>query len=91
MAKYRKLPVVIDAVQWSGNVFDEVTDWISAALSTGVGEVGGIFRLGDEIHVFTIEGTMKAQPGDYILRGIKGEIYPCKPDIFKNTYEKVAE
>ena len=44
-----------------------------------------------EVLIETLEGTMKANPGDYIIRGIKGELYPCKPDIFKETYEKIQE
>lgn len=62
MAKYRKKPVVIDAV-----------------------------RTDVELDIYTLEGVMHADVGDYIITGVRGEQYPCKPDIFDDTYEKVDE
>ena len=90
MKKYRKKPVVIEAVQWwrdgHGNKnFTEVE-----ALNKGscrellVNENG-------ELLIFTLEGQHLASSGDYIIRGVKGELYPCKPDIFEATYEEVSE
>lgn len=84
--KYKKKPVVIDAVKWDGNKVSEVTDWISEALDKCV-----IIRYGNEVHIRTLEGVMKASPGDYIIKGVNGELYPCKPEIFEKTYEAVEE
>lgn len=77
--KYRKKPVVIEAIQWDANNWDEVQNF--------VGE--GCEIEGRSIFINTLEGEMKAQDGDYIIKGIKGEFYPCKPDIFEQTYEEV--
>lgn len=86
MAQYRKKPVVIDAVQYDGNF--RCLDIFSII------EVGNI-RLGKEedgspyLLIPTLEGDMKCSKGDYVIRGIQGEYYPCKPDIFEATYEKI--
>lgn len=79
MPKYRKKPVVIDAVLWDGKLTT-----IEPLLSYGQVEQ----ELGDSaLLIPTLEGTMRAEVGDWIIRGIKGELYPCKPDIFAATYE----
>ena len=86
MAQYRKKPVVITAVQYDGNF--RCLDIFSIV------EVGNI-RLGKEedgspyLIIPTLEGDMKCSKGDYIIKGIKGEFYPCKHDIFEATYEKL--
>lgn len=90
MQKYRKKPVVIEAVQWwrdghGNNNFAEVE-----ALNRGSCRELLMNDDGDLI-IFTLEGQLLASPGDYIIRGVKGELYPCKPDIFDATYEKVDE
>lgn len=80
--KYRKKPVVIDAIQWTGSNFKEVCDFISSrAMHVDNGS----------LIIETLEGDMKASFGDYIIRGVKGEYYPCKPDIFEDTYERVED
>ena len=84
MAKYRKKPVEIEAVLWDGNKVSETTPWISEAFRNDI-----IMRYGDKVVIRTLEGQLFANPGDYIIKGIKGEIYPCKPDIFNETYEKL--
>lgn len=84
MAKYRKKPVEIEAVLWDGNKVSETTPWISEALKNDT-----IMRYGDKVVIRTLEGQLFANPGDYIIKGVKGELYPCKPDIFNETYEKV--
>lgn len=91
---YRKKPVVIEAIQWDGNRISEVTDWMSEAINKPFNEPGAVMRLnnqptGHEVHIRTLEGVMIASPGDFIIKGIKGEIYPCKPDIFNATYDQV--
>jgi len=78
MKQYRKKPVVIEALQFCGN-FDELEDWIGGDAE---------FRDG-ELLIATLEGPLRAAPNDYIIKGIKGEFYPCKPDIFEASYEEV--
>lgn len=89
MTKYRKKPVVIEAFKWMGG-HDQTEDpeWIVEAIKEGeVWFIGsGSERVALQIE--TLEGVMTANRGDYIIRGIQGEIYPCKPDIFEATYEK---
>ena len=84
MSKFRKKPVVFGAYCLMGNM--GIPDWLHEALHNGtVGvEDGGVM----EIH--TLEGTMRAEPTDWIIRGVKGEIYACKPDIFAATYTPEA-
>lgn len=96
MAKYRKKPVVIEARQLTWDTFHEILEW-------GEKESDRNFYFGHHesaknednpagqcIYIDTLEGTHIAKLGDYIIKGIEGEFYPCKPDIFKKTYEKVV-
>ena len=78
MAKYRKTPVVVEAVQWNGDFTQELSDFLPARCTV----------CGLEIFIPTLEGVMKASAGDWIIEGVRGEFYPCKPDIFEATYEK---
>jgi hypothetical protein len=89
MAKYRKKPVVIEAVQFTGHNQDEVLHLIYPQMS----KVGleGAKTMGLPVVIETLEGTLTASPGDFIIKGVQGEFYPCKPDIFEATYEKVEE
>jgi hypothetical protein len=85
--KYRKKPVVIDAVPVPPAT-EKGVQWDDFATFMGVGgwevsEDGGV-------DILTLEGTMHGNPGDWIIRGVKGELYPCKPEIFVATYEAVA-
>lgn len=82
MAKYRKKPVVIEAIQNQHNP-DEVATFFGQ--DTHFGYNDGVWA------IITLEGTMEAQPGDWIIKGIKGEFYPCKPAIFEATYEEVED
>ena len=85
MAKYRKKPVVIHAAEWRGNNLPQV-----------LAELGdlppgrGVRVDGDGLLISTLEGTMRASLEDFIIRGVQGEVYPCKPDIFEATYEPVT-
>jgi hypothetical protein len=81
--KFKKRPVVIEAFKW---MVDEVPQWWADQRGNKQIEVstGSLF-------IETLEGTHKANPGDWIIQGVKGEVYPCKPDIFEMTYEKVEE
>jgi hypothetical protein len=85
MARYRKKPVTIEAVQWWPDQPESAPVWYLDAMNMGTINVRSPI-----IEIRTLEGTMTAQPGDWIICGVKGEIYPCKPDIFDATYE-VAE
>jgi len=82
--KYRKKPVVIEAVQWHATQ----ESW-DAVLALGLEEWRPGETDSDSFYVCTLEGDHKATKGDYIIQGIQGEIYPCKPDIFEATYEPV--
>lgn len=91
MAKYRKKPVVIEAYQYIGdfienNVWNAPT-WIKQALDIGKLKYKEVEDNPPELYVVTLEGDMKCDYGDYIIKGVKGELYPCKPDIFEETYE----
>ncbi len=90
MSKFRKKPVVIDAVQWLGD-FQALIAWRSQWPDySGQNGDGFHFDLGGIVAIETLEGEMTARRGDWIIRGVKGEFYPCKPDIFAATYELVA-
>lgn len=83
--KYRKKPVVIDAFRWMG--FKDTTKLIEWAESHGV-DWGRDWAMRDNsIGISTLEGVMKAMPGDWIIRGVAGEFYPCKEEIFDASYE----
>lgn len=84
MAKFRKKPVVIEAVQWTG---DPVC--LIGTPFQGHFHQGSIQRTDGTLPIHTLEGTMDCSVGDWIIRGVKGELYPCKPDIFAATYEPV--
>lgn len=83
--KFRKKPVVIDAVRWDGKNLNPFVGFISPAYTRD----GGLRLHGNLLHIDTLEGTMTANPGDWIIKGVKGELYPCKPDIFEATYDAV--
>lgn len=88
--KYRKKPVVIDAFKWTGDVNQtEDPNWIVEAIKDGRIYFEGHGTENVLMRIDTLEGVMAANRGDFIIRGVKGEIYPCKPDIFKATYEEV--
>ena len=94
--KYRKKPVVIDAIQWTGNNIEQVLPFFGdiSKLPNPDGYVNpGIGHCPPEgtLDIHTLEGTMTASAGDWIIKGIKGEFYPCKPDIFAATYEPVEQ
>lgn len=80
--KYMKKLIIVDAVQWTGNNIEEIKSFLD--------ENGGMYTITDNSFVInTLEGNMLASLGDYIIKGIHGEFYPCKPDIFKETYDLV--
>ncbi len=91
MKKYRKKPVVIEAALWTGDNLHEVIDFIglNESVKDWKWEKYEALVKSEGLKIFTLEGTMAADIGDFIIKGVKGEFYPCKPDIFKATYEEV--
>ncbi|WP_218924661.1 hypothetical protein [Streptomyces sp. or20] len=88
--KFRKKPVEIEAVHLTNGVApDEVASWCGGRVAPHPEQnyTGGALV----IEIDTLEGTMRAEPGDWIIKGVAGEFYPCKPDIFEATYEAVAD
>lgn len=79
---YRKKPVVIEAVQWTGENHAEMCEFIDPEVFEIIPGVGLV--------IHTLEGDHHASPGDYIIKGVNGEFYPCKPDIFAKTYESAT-
>lgn len=81
VAKFRKKPVVVEAVRWrdSSDSYD---------LAQFVGTMASI---GTEVYIHTPEGDMRVSPGDWVIKGVMGEFYPCKPDVFAATYEPVGD
>lgn len=76
--RYTKKPVTIEAVQWTGENYEEMRRFVPF----------GVRRFdADGLHIKTLEGDMYAAQGDYIIKGVQGEFYPCKPDIFAKTYQ----
>jgi hypothetical protein len=91
MSKWRKKPIVIEAFKWTGGPDQtEEPDWIVDALRDNMVIINRP-PLHFSMSIITLEGIMSADSGDYIIKGVQGELYPCKPDIFKATYEKVEE
>ena len=82
--KFRKKPVVIEAVQYTGSNLAEICKFMKKPYQQ-------IYNTDGTLSIETLEGTMKANPFDYIIKGINGEFYPCKPGIFNKTYEPVEE
>jgi len=92
MMRYRKRPVEVDAVPAreimaaaAGGDWGALPDWIREAY-----ESGRIVCTVDAVLIGTLEGEMRGEPADLIVRGIRGELYPCKPDIFADSYERVS-
>lgn len=82
--KYRKKPVVIDALQLTEENFIECLGFVGEQAFDVCQDSG------TGLNIKTLEGVMHASLGDFIIKGVNGEFYPCKPDIFEKTYEKVV-
>lgn len=90
--KFRKKPVEIDAIKWNGYNLNEVKEFVGESLICEIYDCA--WEVGEapvmvEMQIKTLEGNMTVSIGDYIIRGVQGEFYPCKPDIFEKTYELV--
>jgi len=84
MKKFRKKPVVIEAIQWTGENIVDVAEFMHSCSGFNIN------KFTKTVIIETLEGTMSASKDDYIIKGVKGEFYPCKPDIFEQTYETVS-
>jgi hypothetical protein len=82
MPRFRKKPVEVEAVQFTEESKDQVFNWVRCTKAAGTDVDGSPF-----LKIQTLEGVMLAEVGDWIIRGVAGEFYPCKPDIFDATYE----
>jgi hypothetical protein len=88
--KFRKKPVVIEAFQFTIRNMQDIPEWLMDSLNQNTIKVVDD-PLGPYLLINTLEGTMKADQKDWIIKGVNGEIYPCKPEIFEKTYDKVNE
>lgn len=88
VAQFRKKPVVVEAIQFDGTEAsaEAIRQWMGAAKDDACVQV---LDACVELFIQTLEGVMRATNGDYIIRGVSGEHYPCKPDIFAQTYDPV--
>ena len=95
MAKYRKKPVVIEAIQYTNLNREEIEEFVGKKLKqeleSETAYVAGKGAPQFSLTIETLEGNHKAMPNDWIIKGVQCEFYPCKPDIFEQTYEKVEE
>ena len=102
--KYRKKPVIIEAIQWDGKNLVDVSAFLynkthkealkeinSSDISCKIWDDYESIVIGEGLTIDTLEGRMKADIGDYIIKGVNGEFYPCKSYIFAKTYEEVTE
>ena len=88
--KYRKKPVVIEAIQWNGDNLNEIKEFVGESLDYSI--IDTAWKVGKGaphvlMKIHTLEGDHECTKGDYIIKGVQGEFYPCKPDIFEQTYE----
>lgn len=90
MMNFRKRPVIIEAVQYTGHNGDELRSWSGGAVvNSPVLEPTEENPSGAYVQIETLEGVMVGLVGDWVIKGVQGEFYPCKPDIFAMTYEPV--
>jgi len=93
MAKFRKKPVVIEAMQLKRDNLKAIETFLAGREMPDLYQKLGGWDINwgnSEVTISTLEGKMKACPGDWIIKGVKGEFYPCKPDIFEATYEPAS-
>lgn len=89
--RFRKKPVEVEAVlaseaiRCAGEAWDQLPDWLAETYERDI-----VVFSPTEVFIKTLEGTMRAEKSDWIIRGVQGELYPCKPDIFEATYEPVS-
>ena len=87
--KYKKKPVVIEAIQFTNDNRNQVLSWLQ---SQQMNIYHSFYKDSHPVIIIpTLEGEMRASIGDFIIKGVQGEFYPCKPDIFEKTYEQIEE
>ena len=91
MQKFRKKPVVVEAWQWDDQIIDEWPAYIKDYTGEDSRRVFRLADIGHKLVIPTLEGDHTANRGDWIIRGVRGELYPCKPAIFEATYEPVDD
>lgn len=84
--KFKKKPVTIEAIQWTGENIAEIIEFVKGDVRIDAESNDGQTSR-RELHINTLEGVMHASKGDWIIKGVQGEFYPCKPDIFEKTYD----
>lgn len=86
--RYRKKPVVIEAIHWDGTNLNEIHEWVNGAIRTKtfIASDGEVF-----LEIETLEGDMRSKIGSYIIKGVRGEFYPCDKEIFEETYDEVTD
>ena len=92
--RYRTKPVEIEAIQWTGLNLEEIKQFVGESLEYDILDTAwevGKGRPHIYIKIRTLEGDMNASVGDYIIKGLRGEFYPCKPDVFEKKYEVIGE
>lgn len=94
MAKYKKKPIIIEAFQYDGDLKGSdgnyyIPDWAVKALDLGIMFYKDLGDIPSELFIKTLEGNHHVSIGDYVIQGINGELYPCKPDIFEKTYDYI--
>ena len=91
--KFRKKPIVVEAIQWSGLNREEISVFVGKELfmelESETAYLAGVAPPIYSLIISTLEGKMKAMKGDWIIKGVAGEFYPCKPEIFEKTYGKI--
>lgn len=95
VGKWRKKPVVVEALQWTGENHRPMFDFLTGTTDENMSTYGDNFYIDHSkveggLMIRTLEGVYKASINDFIIKGVKGEFYPCKPDIFEATYEAVS-
>lgn len=92
MAQYRKKPVEVEAIQWNGNNFSEIENFTNGNVRYYSYYEKNEYGVNKNILVMktrTLEGGMEVMKGDWVIKGTKGELYPCKADIFEATFERI--
>ena len=86
MNKFKTKPVIKEAIQWTGDNLQQIRGW-AKTVGASPERIGQITKT-DKLVIETLEGDHRALKGDWIICGLRGELYPCKPDIFEQTYER---
>lgn len=80
---FRKKPITVEAIRWTGNNDADILRFVESGCT--------VYHIRGIVHIPTLEGLMEARIGDWIIKGIKGDFYPCKDDVFRASYESVSE